>query len=142
MLFNIIKDAVKSSNFLPRFLLVSNTSPMINVRSIDTTVRTEVMRCGGCTGTNKYLELPAEDAVGKAVELLHSGYVLIEGSVECLVTYLQLLELTGIVIKDRSALIVLARKGSELAKLLNINEKGLEKAVVIELKHSLPAYLQ
>ena len=68
--------------------------------------------------------------------------MLIEGSIECLATYLQLLELTGIVIKDRSTLIVLARKGSELAKLLNTDEKGLEKAVVIELKHSLPAYLQ
>jgi hypothetical protein len=50
--------------------------------------------------------------------------------------------LTGIVIKDRNALIVLAGKGPELAKLLNIDEKGLEKTAVIELKHSLPAYLQ
>jgi len=50
------------------------------------------------------LELLAEDAVAEAVELLCSGYVLIEGSVECLATYSQLLELTGIVIKDRNAL--------------------------------------
>jgi len=91
---------------------------------------------------SEVLELLAEDAVAKAVELLRSGYVLIEGPVECLATYSQLLVLTGIVIKDRNALIVLARKGSELAKLLNIDEKGLEKTAVIELKHSLPAYLQ
>jgi hypothetical protein len=91
---------------------------------------------------SEVLELPAEEAVAKAVELLRSGYVLIEGSVECLATYSQLLGLAGIVIKDRNALIVLARKGSELAKLLNIDEKGLEKTAVIGLKHSLPAYLQ
>jgi hypothetical protein len=36
----------------------------------------------------------------------------------------------------------LARKGPEFAKLLNIDEKGLEKTAVIELKHSLLAYLQ
>jgi hypothetical protein len=91
---------------------------------------------------SEVLELLAEDAVAKAVELLRSGYVLIEGPVECLATYSQLLELTGIVIKDRNALIVLAGKGPELAKLLNIDEKGLEKTAVIELKHSLPTCLQ
>jgi hypothetical protein len=91
---------------------------------------------------SEVLELLAEDAVAKAVELLRSGYVLIEGPVECLATYSQLLVLTGIAIKDRNALIVLAGKGPELAKLLNIDEKGLEKTAVIELKHSLPAYLQ
>jgi hypothetical protein len=32
-------------------------------------------------------------------------------------------------------------KKTELARILSIDVKNLEKAVVIELKHSLPAYL-
>jgi hypothetical protein len=80
--------------------------------------------------------------VAKAVELLRNGYVLVESSVECLAAYSQLLSFAGIVVKGREALVVLARKGPELSRILGIDEKSLEKAAVIELKHSLPAYLQ
>jgi hypothetical protein len=91
---------------------------------------------------SEVLELPAEEAVAKAVELLRNGYVLVEGSVECLAAYSQLLSFAGIVVKGREALVVLARKDPELSRILGIDEKGLEKTAVIELKHSLPAYLQ
>jgi hypothetical protein len=36
---------------------------------------------------SEVLELPLKKAVAKAVELLRNGYVLIEGSVECLAAY-------------------------------------------------------
>jgi len=91
---------------------------------------------------NEIVEASAEDAVSKVIEMLQKCYVLVEGSIECLTTYSQLLEFAGIVIKDRDTVVMFAKKNQNLKKLLNVSDRDFAKTLIIELKHSLPAILQ